>query len=98
MCRASEQHRIKMDIVYIRNGDKITGEIQSLTQGQLSVKPKYASSAFVIDWSEVDHLESTQDFVVADPQGKVYTGAIGKGGEDRTLSIGESVTATPPLD
>jgi len=62
------------------------------------VSTKYASSAFVIDWSEVDHLESTQDFVVADPEGKVYSGTIGKGAEDRTLSIGKGVTATLPLD
>lgn len=97
-CVALASSRTKTDIVYMRNGDKITGEIQSLTQGQLSVKPKYTTSAFVIDWSEVDHLESTQDFVVADPEGKLYTGAIGKGAEGRTLSVGKGATATLPLD
>src|ERR1700722_17131064 len=86
-CVALASSRTKTDTVYMRNGDKITGEIQSLSQGQLSVKPKYTSTAFVIDWAEVDHLESTQDFVIADPEGKLYTGAIGRGAGDRTLSI-----------
>jgi hypothetical protein len=97
-CVALASSRTKTDIVYMRNGDKITGEIQSLAQGQLSVKPKYTSTAFVIDWSEVDHLESTQDFVVADPDAKVYTGTLSKGAEDRTVSIGKGATATLPLD
>jgi hypothetical protein len=97
-CVALASSRTKTDTVYMRNGDKITGEIQSLSQGQLSVKPKYTSSAFVIDWSEVDHLESPQDFVITDPEGKVYTGTLGKGTEDRTLSVDKSVTVTLPLD
>src|ERR1700761_851030 len=97
-CVALASSRTKTDIVYMRNGDKITGEIQSLAQGQLSVKPKYTSTAFVIDWSEVDHLESTQDFVVADPEGKLYTGSLGKGTGDRTLLIDEGSKVTLPLD
>src|ERR1700743_919266 len=75
-CIALASSRTKTDIVYMRNGDKITGEIQSLSQGQLSVKPKYTSTAFVIDWAEVDHLESAQDFVITDPEGKIYTGTM----------------------
>ena len=97
-CVALASSRTKTDTVYMRNGDKITGEIQSLAQGQLSVKPKYTSTAFVIDWSEVDHLESTQDFVVADPEGKLYTGSLGKGTGDRTLLIDEGSKVTLPLD
>jgi hypothetical protein len=97
-CVALASSRTKTDTVYMRNGDKITGEIQSLSQGQLSVKPKYTSTAFVIDWSEVDHVESAQDFVIADPAGKIYTGTLGKGAEDRTLVIDEGVSVTLPLD
>src|ERR1700722_19474574 len=97
-CVAVASSRTKTDIVYMSNGDKITGEIQSLSQGQLSVKPRYTSTAFVIDWSEVDHIESAQDFVIADPEGKLYTGTLGKGTEGRTLAIDKGVIATLPLD
>ena len=97
-CVALASSRTKTDTVYMRNGDKITGEIQSLSQGQLSVKPKYTSTAFVIDWAEVDHLESTQDFVITDPEGKIYTGTLGEGSADRTLAIDKNVSITLPLD
>src|ERR1700761_4067497 len=97
-CVALASSRTKTDTVYMRNGDKITGEIQSLEKGQLSVKPEYTSSAFVIDWSQVDHVESKQGFVVADPSGTVYTGTLTKGPEDRTVSIERTGTTTLPLD
>jgi hypothetical protein len=97
-CMALASSRTKTDTVYMRNGDKITGEIQSLSQGQLSVKPKYTSTAFVIDWSEVDHVESAQDLVITDPEGKIYTGTLGEGSEDRTLAIDKNVSVTLPLD
>jgi hypothetical protein len=64
---ASASSREKTDIVYMRNGDKITCEIQPLTQGQLNVKPDYTSSSIALDWAKVDHLESKQEFVVTDP-------------------------------
>ena len=68
--------RTKTDIVYMRNGDKITGEIQSLSQGQLTVKPDYTSSGIVLDWNKVDHVESPQQFIVTDPEGKQYYGSL----------------------
>src|SRR5271163_792697 len=78
-CAASASSREKTDIVYMRNGDKITGEIQSLEKGQLSVKPDYASSAFAIDWGKVERLESSQLFVVTDPNGVLYSGKLTAG-------------------
>ena len=68
--------RTNTDIVYMRNGDKITGEIQSLSQGQLSLKPDYSTTALVIDWTKVDRIISTQQFVVTDPGGVVYSGSL----------------------
>ena len=48
--------RVKTDVVYMQNGDKITCEIQSLNQAQLTVKPDYTSSSVVLDWSKVDRI------------------------------------------
>jgi hypothetical protein len=79
--------RLSTDIVYMKNGDKITGEIKSLNQGQLSFKPDYALSAIQIDWTKVDRLESSQLFIVTDPNGNTYTGALTKGPEKDVLKI-----------
>jgi hypothetical protein len=79
--------RLSTDVVYMRNGDKITGEIKSLAQGQLSVKPDYALSPIQIDWTKVDRLESKQLFIVTDPSGNTYTGALTKGPEKDMLKV-----------
>ncbi|TCK70902.1 DUF481 domain-containing protein [Acidipila rosea] len=52
------------DVVILQNGDKITGEIRSLKNGELTIQPSYAKNAVVIDWSKVQKIESTQIFAV----------------------------------
>ncbi len=93
---SSASSRQKTDIVYMKNGDKITGELQSLDKGQLSIKPDYTTTAFILDWSQVDHIESTQGFLVTDPHGVTYTGALSKGIEKGSLSVINTATTTLP--
>jgi hypothetical protein len=68
--------RTSTDVVYMTNGDKITCEIRSLSQGQLTVKQKYANSTVTLDWLRVDHIESVQRFVVIDTQGRIFSGVL----------------------
>ena len=68
--------RTSNDIVYMRNGDKITCEIKSLSQGELTVKAGYSNSTFVLDWTKVDHVQSSQLFLITDPDGKLYDGSL----------------------
>lgn len=79
--------RVKTDIIYMKNGDKITCEIKSLSQGQLSVSADYTSGSIVIDWSKIDRIQSSQQFVVTDPGGVVYTGTLEGDGETKTLTV-----------
>ena len=85
-CFASSSHQ-KTDTVYMKNGDKITCEIQSLSKGQLNVKPDYTTGTIVIDWTKVAYLQSTQLFAVTDPKGKVYSGTLTSGVSARTITI-----------
>ena len=85
LCPAGE--RKKTDIVYMNNGDKVTCEIKSLQQGQLSVKPDYTMSTIVLDWGKVERLESSQQFVVTDSDGKIYTGLLTAGPVSRTMTV-----------
>jgi len=91
--------RKKTDIVVMKNGDKITGRIKSLEKGQLTIKPDYTNSAFVLDWKKVDHIESSQDFIVSDPHGSIYTGKIEHDPETKELTIiGSDTTHLPNLE
>jgi hypothetical protein len=95
---AFAENRSKSDIVYMKNGDKITCEIKSLEKGQLTVKPDYTSSSIVLDWEKVDHIESRQNFVITDPKGTVYTGAIRHDQKTKDLTIlGSDTTKLPNL-
>ncbi len=83
--RAIADSREKTDVIYMRNGDKITCEIRSLEKGELTVKPDYTDSTVVIDWEKVDHIQSTQQFVVSDPQGILNIGSLA--GEPKTGAV-----------
>jgi translation initiation factor IF-1 len=86
---AHASSRTKNDVVYMRNGDKITCEIKSLSQGQLTVKPDYTDASIVLDWTKVDRVVSAQQFVVTDPNGEVYSGSITGDSKTKTLDIKE---------
>lgn len=80
-------NRLKTDIVYMKNGDKITCEIRSLEQGQLTVKQHYANSTVVLDWSQVDRIQSSQPFVVVDTKGDSYSGSLSEAIGKHTIMI-----------
>jgi hypothetical protein len=87
--------RTKTDIVYMRNGDKITCEVKSLSKGQLTVGVDYTKDNVVIDWTKVAHVESTQQFIVTDPQGKISYGSLTGDENEKTVTV--KVTESAPV-
>jgi hypothetical protein len=79
--------RSKTDLVFMKNGDKITCEIRSLDQGQLTVKQDYASSTVVFDWNKVDHIETKQPFVVVDDHGDAYSGLVSETADQHIVTV-----------
>lgn len=73
---ASAGTRQKTDVVYMKNGDRITCEIKKLEYAQLTVKAPYATNTFTLDWAEVERVESPQFFVVETQEGVYYAGTI----------------------
>jgi Protein of unknown function, DUF481 len=68
--------REKSDVLVMRNGDRLTCEIKSLSADVLYVNLDYALGTVSIDWFKVDHLESKQLFVVKTQNGEVYSGTL----------------------
>lgn len=81
------QARQSNDVVLLRNGDRITGEIRSLQNGNLTIQPAYAKDAVVIDWREIDRIDSTQTFAVRASSGGRMEGTL-HGSKDGTLLVG----------
>jgi hypothetical protein len=81
--------REKSDVLVMRNGDRLTCEIKNLSADVLYVSLDYALGTVSIDWFKVDHLESSQLFVVKTADGNVYSGTLSmpKTAGERPVSI-----------
>ena len=78
----------KDDIVVMKNGDRFTGEIKGLQNGELSFKASYMASAVSLNWAEVARVESKDVFVVVLTSGASHTGLVS--GESAKVSITEA--------
>jgi hypothetical protein len=60
----------------MKNGDKITCEVKSLSSNTLYIGVDYILNTISVDWTKVDHINSKQLFLVRTQGGIVYTGAL----------------------
>ena len=68
--------RDKTDLLIMKNGDHMTGEIKGLDSGVLYVSLDYVDGTTSVDWSKVARVESRQLFLVKTQDGSVYIGTI----------------------
>ena len=64
------------DVVVLKNGDRLTGEIKGLQRGELRIKADYMAEAVRLDWAKVDRLESKSTFMIWLVDGKLMTNVI----------------------
>jgi putative salt-induced outer membrane protein YdiY len=64
------------DVVILRNGDRMTGEIKSLQRGELRFKAGYMAEAVRLDWTKVQRLESKSQFIIYLTNGQRFTGSL----------------------
>lgn len=82
--------RESTDVIVMKNGDHLTGEIKALKGGVLYVSMSYILGTSSVQWTEVASLESKQLFIVKTENGFVYTGTLGtrkSEGKDRPMEI-----------
>jgi Protein of unknown function, DUF481 len=77
----------KSDVIVMKNGDRLTGEIKALGGGVLSVDLPYVDGTLSVQWSQVAKLESDRLFLVHTEGGAVYTGKISATGASKDLPI-----------
>jgi hypothetical protein len=83
------------DVIVMKNGDRITGEIKGLSAGVLSVRVRYIDGRIAVQWSQVAHLESNKLYLVQTESGAVYTGKLSTSGESDDPPIRIEVATTP---
>jgi hypothetical protein len=71
----------KTDVLVLRNGDRVTGEVKGLSRGKLDYKTDDAGRLSV-EWDKVARLTSVHSFDVEDTRGRRYFGRLAASGRD----------------
>jgi len=94
--------REKSDVIVMKNGDRLTGEIKGLDSGVLQFSIDYIDGTCAIQWSMVAHLESKQLFVVITEDGSVYSGtlqtAAGTAGRPMRIQVAEGTERAETIE
>ena len=69
---------VKTDVVVLKNGDRLTGEVQQLDRGRLQVKTDDLGTV-EIEWDKVSSVSAAAPFDVDDLAGNRYMGTLAPG-------------------
>jgi putative salt-induced outer membrane protein YdiY len=73
LCACAAMAKNVDDVVVLKNGDRMTGEIKGLHRGELRFKADYMAEAVRLDWSRVDSIQSKSTFMIWLVDGKLVT-------------------------
>jgi hypothetical protein len=68
--------RQQTDVIVMKNGDRLTGEIKWIHAGVLFLSLDYVDGTISVQWSQVARLESSQQFIVKTQEGSVFSGTL----------------------
>jgi hypothetical protein len=76
----------RTDVLVLRNGDQITGEVSSLERGRLSFKTDDMGT-LEIEWSKIAAVTAAAIYEVEDALGRQYVGSLRPGSAARLLDV-----------
>ncbi len=71
--------KLRGDVVTMKNGDRLTGEVNGLENGILSVETDYSSTDLYVDWNQVVTVRSTATYLITLANGIHVTGKLERG-------------------
>ena len=78
--------REKSDVIWMNNGDRITGEIKQLEHGKLRLGTD-SFGEIRIEWDDISRIESDFAFQFERTDGTRVTGIISKTPEQQTITL-----------
>jgi len=78
--------REKTDIVWMSNGDRLTGEIKNLQHGKLLLSTD-SLGEINIEWNEIERVQSDYEFQIERTDGMRVTGVIDPMSDKRKISL-----------
>ena len=86
------------DVIVLKNGDRISGEVKKLEAGHVHIDAGYGDNIFIIDWEEVERIESPAYFAVVTSGGDRLSGSIRTDPDVSTRILVEGQGTTVPLE
>lgn len=83
----------KTDVVYLRNGDRVTCEIKNLERGRLKVSTDSMSTVY-IEWKDVIRVTSKELYVIEMEDGSRLQGTLAESTAERELLLQNPDTDT----
>jgi hypothetical protein len=77
LCISNQALAAKTDIIILKNGDHVTGEIKGLTAGQLELSTEYMDTVY-IDWVNIRDIISNQGHQIEMSDGRRLLGTLDK--------------------
>lgn len=81
----------KTDVVTVRNGDRMVGEMKGLQRGQLQFSTDAMSTVYV-EWPKVVTVNTDKSFEIVLSDGTIYFGSLGSGAPDSVVIRTDSTT------
>ncbi len=78
--------RVKTDVVWLINGDRITGEIKQLEHGRLRISTD-SMGELRIEWDDISRIESDFEFQFERTDGTRVTGTVDEIGDRTTITL-----------
>ncbi len=86
------------DVLYMKNGDRISGEVKRVWDGELFIDPEYGDE-FAVDLDQVSRIESDREFEIELQDHSELTGRFGVDSSGQPLLVTDSGSQPfSPLD
>ena len=76
----------KTDVVLLKNGDRVTGEVKGLERGKLTLSTDSMGTVF-IDWVEIEEIFSSTGQAIELTNGQRFYGPLAKGEDDDMMMV-----------
>ena len=85
-CSTMAHAKAKTDVIFLKNGDRVTGEVKSLLRGKLELKTDHMGT-ILIDWVEIQEIMSATSQVVELANGTRFFGSLEQSANPNTVEI-----------
>jgi putative salt-induced outer membrane protein YdiY len=91
--------RLHADVLVLKNGDRITGDIKRIWDDEVLIEPEYTDE-FNVDLSAVAHIESERNFEIELDSGEQVLATLSGADEDgvQVISTAEGAISVPLAD